>query len=85
MATKNKSKNTDQQPDVEHAAGLDPFNGEIYLFADETGFWIENWRTNHYSDYLTDADGELITDEAEAMKCFEAECTNTQFSQPLYW
>lgn len=81
---KNKARNTDEQPDIDIAAGLDPFNGEVYLFRDETGFWVENWRTNHFSDYLQDEQGNLIIDEAEARICFEKEISNTQFSQAIY-
>ncbi len=84
LTTKNKSKNTDEAADYEIAAGTDPFNGLVYLFYDGAGYWIENWRTDHVSDYLQGANGKLIKDEAEAMKCFNAEISNAQYVGAIY-
>jgi hypothetical protein len=85
VTTKNKAKNSDEWQDFEIAAGHDPFNGEVYLYKDNTGYWIENWRTDHYSQYLADENGKLIKDEEKALECFNGEVANAQFSSPIYW
>lgn len=82
--TNNKAHKDDEEVDFEIASGTDPFNGLVYLFYDSTGYWIENWRTDHYSDYLQDDAGNLIDDEAEAMKCFNAEISNAQWVGAIY-
>jgi len=80
----NKANNKDTAADYEIAAGHDPFNGEVYLFWDGHGYWIENWRTDHYSDYLQDENGKLIKDEAQAIECWQKEISNAQFVGAIY-
>lgn len=80
----NKAKNQDELEDILIAEGHDPFNGELCLFRDKNGYWIENWRTSHYSDYLKDAEGAIIKNEDAALQCFNAEVANANFSTPLY-
>lgn len=82
--TKNKANGKDAFQDYLIAEGNDPFNGEVHLFKDATGYWIENWRTEHYSDFLKDAFGWLIKDEAQALECFNAEIANAHFNCPIY-
>jgi hypothetical protein len=84
VAPHNEKKATDNNADTSVAFGYDPFNGEVYCFFDGVGYWIENWRSEHYSDYLHDADGNLITDEDAAIACHEQECANAHFSSPVY-
>jgi hypothetical protein len=84
QAPRNEKKATDNLPDHTVAHGYDPFNGEVYCFFDGNGYWLENWRTEHYSEYLTDEKGNLITDEDTALACHEKECANAHFNAPLY-
>ena len=84
IAPHNEEKLNDSKVDTAVAFGYDPFNGEVYCFGDSEGYWIENWRTEHYSDYLQDAKGKLITDEDAAIACHEQECANAHFNCPVY-
>jgi hypothetical protein len=84
VAPQSEEKANDNKADECVASGYDPFNGEVYLFKDSEGYWIENWRSNHYSEYLQYEEGDPITDEKQAMACFEAECANANFSCPVY-
>lgn len=84
VAPQSVEKANDNKVDTCVAFGYDPFNGEVYLFADEEGYWIENWRTDHYSDYLQDDEGNLITDEDAAIACHEQEIANANFSCPVF-
>ena len=84
IAPHDEQKATDNLVDTCVAFGHDPFNGEVYLFGDNEGYWLENWRTDHYSDYLVDEEGDMIIDEATALICHEKECANAHFNQPLF-
>lgn len=84
VAPQSEEKLNDSKADTCVAFGYDPFNGEVYLFKDDVGYWIENWRTEHYSDYLSYEKGDPITDEDQAIACFEQECANAHFSSPVY-
>lgn len=84
VTDKNKTKNTDELVDLEVASGTDPFNGWVYLFYDGYGYWIENWRTDHYSDYLQDETGKLIKSEDEARMCFDREISNAQWAGAIF-
>lgn len=84
LVPQSEEKATDNLPDTCVAFGHDPFNGEVYLFFDGKGYWMENWRTEHYSEYLADEKGNLITDEETALACHENECANAHFNCPIY-
>ena len=84
VAPHSEEKATDNKSDATVAFGYDPFNGEVYCFFDGEGYWLENWRTEHYSEYLTDAEGNLITDEKTAIACHEKECANAHFNCPIF-
>jgi hypothetical protein len=83
-APHSEEKLHDSKVDTAVSHGYDPFNGEVYLFKDTEGYWLENWRTDHYSDYLHDEKGNLITGEDQALACLDNEIANAHFNSPVY-